>query len=275
MKQKGFTLIELMTVISIIALLASVVLGNLNAARARAVLSTNVQFEANTLHGIGDQLVGEWKFNDGAGTAVDTSSYHNNGTPGGGITYLPTGGYDGNGAFSFDGINDNITLGVPSILNFNGISAFTDAAWVNPTSVSGTRTIIGRHSAGTNAMGTLRLSGGRLELIITTASGLVVPVPSSIGTVPVNKWTYVAVSYDGTYAYFYINGKLDAKVATAGSGPLSASYTTAYIGQSGAGELFVGMIDTVRIYTSIVVASEMARTYALEKPSHMDGLAVK
>jgi prepilin-type N-terminal cleavage/methylation domain-containing protein len=75
-RNRGFTLIELLVVIAIIGTLASVVFVALKSARDKAHLASGLQFDQNIFNGIGDQLVGQWKFDDCSGaTAKDSSGY--------------------------------------------------------------------------------------------------------------------------------------------------------------------------------------------------------
>ena len=53
--KKGFTLIEVMVVISIIAMLSSIVLGFVNGARDTAKMSAIIQFDTNIKHTIGER----------------------------------------------------------------------------------------------------------------------------------------------------------------------------------------------------------------------------
>ena len=104
-------------------------------------------------------LVGSWHFSEGTGTATaDMSGNGNNGT------------YKGS-SLSFDGSDDYVSIGTPASLNFNGLSAFTEMAWIKTSNINN-QEIIGRHGDGTDAQGTLlTYGGGYLCVYINTTTG--------------------------------------------------------------------------------------------------------
>ena len=72
---------------------------------------------------------------------------------------------------------------------------------------------------------------------------------------PVNTWTHLAVTYDGSTLVFYSNGVQVA--STAVSGPIPPSTQSLQIGASQFGEYFQGRIDEVRIYDRALSAPEI------------------
>ena len=108
MKTKGFTLIELLVVISIISLMSSVVIASLNSARDKGRIAAGQKFGASLHHAIGDELVGEWKFDQD--TLVDTSGWGNDGTHSRGVS-LPGDFVDGamGRSMIFDGTSDFVS----------------------------------------------------------------------------------------------------------------------------------------------------------------------
>ncbi|MCK5027659.1 MAG: prepilin-type N-terminal cleavage/methylation domain-containing protein [Candidatus Pacebacteria bacterium] len=116
MKTKGFTLIELLMVIAIVSFLSTIVLGNLNSAREKGRIAAGQKFSSSLHHAIGDQLIGEWLFNDSGtpASAADTSGWENDGAITG-ATY-ETDSVMGN-VMSFDG-NDIVRIVNSSSLNF-------------------------------------------------------------------------------------------------------------------------------------------------------------
>ena len=73
MKKRGFTLVELLVVISIISFLSSIVLASLNTAREKGRLGAAMQFSAQLQHQQGK--MGYWSFNNG--NTNDESGFNN------------------------------------------------------------------------------------------------------------------------------------------------------------------------------------------------------
>ena len=186
-------------------------------------------------------LMGAWGFGEGAGsTTVDGSGNGNTGTITAGS--WSTQGRYGN-ALSFNGTNSVVR--VPSSASLNLTTAMTLSAWIRPTSSqSGWRTVIQRQAeayfltASSDAPG--RPAGGG-----TLGGG----VPYLIGPTanPVNAWTHLALTYDGSTLRLYVNGTLAGSRAATGAiqtttNPLWIGGNTPY------GEYFQGLIDEVRVY---------------------------
>jgi len=135
--------------------------------------------------------------------------------------------------------------------------AITVAAWIKTDSLGSYDGIVGLGYA-------WRLYGGQdgnviFQIMDTT------PESTVVGTTDVNDglWHHVAGSFDGAQYNLYVDGKLEATVATSGS--ISAG--TAYYGCIGAHykknderdprRFFGGLIDDVRIYDRILSESEI------------------
>ena len=72
---------------------------------------------------------------------------------------------------------------------------------------------------------------------------------------PVNTWTHVAASYDGTQIRLYINGTQVA--VTAASGTYEQNTKPLWIGANTYGENFRGRLDDIRIYNRALTATEI------------------
>src|SRR6056297_3432535 len=135
MNKKAFTLIELMTVIGIIAILAGLMLVGYNIFFSEANIGSSMRFDSSIHHSLGYALVGDWKMDDNAAnsTVVDTSSNGNDGTFYSSSTEDNTANHsvDGanNRALEFDG-NDYIEILNDNTLNFNINQDFSISLWV-------------------------------------------------------------------------------------------------------------------------------------------------
>src|SRR5437867_11877692 len=188
-------------------------------------------------------LVAYWKFDEGSGTTVaDSSGNGNTGTLTNGALW--SAGIVGK-ALYFDGIAGDVTVLDSNSLDLSGPITFS--AWVNPASAfTDFRSILAKnykyylYASGAGFCGDGSPLGGLFEVMDT-----VVCQPSPL---PVNTWTHLTVTYNGSTLTLYRNG---AAVATASiSGTLSPSTGTLQIGASHYGEYFQVLIDEVRVYNS-------------------------
>jgi hypothetical protein len=194
-------------------------------------------------------LVAGWSFDAGSGSTVaDASGNGNTGTISG-ATW--TAGKYG-GALAFNGTSARVS--VPASASLGLSSAMTLMAWIEPTATqSGWRTIMQRETNAyfLNASNTasMRPSGGG------TFGGSTTYVGGPTAN-PVNAWTHVAVTYDGSTLRLYVNG---TQVSTgAASGTIQSSTSPLWIGGNNPyGEYFQGLIDEARVYNRALSATEV------------------
>jgi hypothetical protein len=77
------------------------------------------------------------------------------------------------------------------------------------------------------------------------------------GALPVNTWTHLAATYDGTTMNFYVNGVLASSRAQTGA--IATSNGALSIGGDSisSGQFWAGLIDEVRIYNRALSESEI------------------
>ena len=195
-------------------------------------------------------LVAAYGFNEGAGTTVtDISGNGNNGTISG-ATWTASGKY-GN-ALVFNGGNALVTINNSASLQLG--TAMTLEAWVNPSVVNNAwRDVIYKGNdnyflEGTSGDGGVPVVGG-------TFGGSDVAL-NGAGVLPVNTWTHLAATYDGTTMRLYVNGVQVASQAQTGA--MAASTNPLQIGgDSLYGQFFQGTIDEVRIYNVALTAAQI------------------
>ena len=136
---------------------------------------------------------------------------------------------------------------------FYNILPYTFEAWVNTPNEGRTQHLF---YAGDNANISMNASG---KIVFSRKPGSVVTLESTNALVP-DRWSHVAVTYDGTDMKIYINGQLDATTTNTGNVNNDFPYsvllgtklvfnniTSQYEGASG--EYFKGSLDEVRIWT--------------------------
>jgi len=196
-------------------------------------------------------LVAAWGFNEGVGTtAADASGNNNTGVISGATG--STQGRFGN-ALNFDGTNAVVVVANSPSLNLT--TAMTLSAWVMPTAANGGwRTILQREvdayflNAATGT-GTRRPGGGG------TFGGSTNFVRAP-GTLPLNVWTYVALTWDGAQLRLYVDGALVTTAAR--TGVLQSVTTPLRIGGNVPyGEFFQGRLDEIRIYNRALSVAEL------------------
>ncbi len=151
------------------------------------------------------------------------------------------------------------------------MSDATYGLWLNPTSSDANETLLYFGGSTGNFMKlvsrdangfahlTISVSGTTQELVSTTA-------------VPLNQWTYLALSFGSGTARFYINGQAAGSLATTYKptnvlGPNDYKNAEAfYLGRDAAGNYFTGRLEDIRFYnvtlSSAEVANEMSRSGA-------------
>ncbi|HEY7377318.1 MAG TPA: LamG-like jellyroll fold domain-containing protein, partial [Steroidobacteraceae bacterium] len=196
--------------------------------------------------------VAVYAFNEGTGTTLtDLSGNANTGAIAGGATWTSSG--KNGGALQFDGVDDRVTIA--SSASLNATTAVTLEAWVYPTAnQSGWRNIV-QHEVDAyflyagSSQGTLRPAGG------ATVGGTIDGVIAS-SSLPLNTWTHLALTFNGSIYRFYVNGTQIGTKSRTGTMP-SNSNSTSIGGDSAYGDYFQGRIDDVRIYNRALSDAEI------------------
>ncbi|WP_187414995.1 LamG-like jellyroll fold domain-containing protein [Nonomuraea sp. PA05] len=184
-------------------------------------------------------LVAAYGMNENAGSTV-ADVLGNTGTLTN-TTWTATGKYGP--ALSFNGTSSWVTVAdAPSLRLTTGM---TLEAWVNPANVTSWRTVIMKQYTGDLAY---VLSAGsdsnRPHTVIHTTGEVGTGGTASL---PLNTWSHLAATYDGTTLRLYVNGTLTSQRAA--GGPIRTDNGVLRIGGNSLwGEYFNGLIDEVRIY---------------------------
>jgi hypothetical protein len=194
-------------------------------------------------------LVSWWS---GDNNALDSRS-HNNGTLQNGATF--SSGNIGQ-AVSFDGVDDRVYVPHNSSLNVSNITA---EAWVFPTAFVGEGSIINKRTSINNAgYGLEPTAGGNLSFFIYIGGNLF--FINSTSQLPLNTWSHVAGTFDGSTMKIFINGVQVGSLSASGS--IDATTGDLVIGENIVnGTNWAGKIDEPTVYNRALSVSEIQAIY--------------
>ncbi len=292
---EGFTLAEVLIVVAIIGLLASIVLVGLRGNQEEARLAKGQSFDAQIYHALGSEVVGSWMLDDGSeyteGSALktrDVSGYGNDGTLFN-VSLAADRAGQANKAYWFNGQTSppgasRITLS-NLFSSLDGLlqSGFSASLWFNADSFgqSSAGRFLMRTNDNTNKGFDLHwedAQSGRIRLIIDfdTTDGRW--RTTNIIPNPLNTWHHLVATYDGGTAVgsvqIYVDGtKIPVTRATNPSGiTTNIPSIPLQIGAFGSGQFprtFHGTIDDVRVYSRILTAQEIMQYYAETAPAYL------
>ena len=188
-------------------------------------------------------------FDEGAGTSASDASGSNNNGAISGATW--TAGRFGQ-ALSFDGINDLVSVADSNSLHLS--NGMTLEVWLQPRALTGYTTAILKERPSHLAYALYaNTDAARPAAEVAVATNL-----DTRGTLqlPLNTWSHLAATYDGTALRLYLNGAQVSMRAVTGT--IAASANPLRIGGNTIwGEFFNGVIDEVRVYNRALTAQEI------------------
>ena len=206
-----------------------------------------------------------FEYGSNSSFAKDYSDYGNDGTVIN-ATYSSTAGFDGKGAYYFDGADDYISINT-AIAEIASADSFTFTSWVNPDgAVSANDQFIfavNHNSATNNYFGIGREDGAGLEERFMIYSDDSFNHPGSFVFSP-GTWTFVAVIVDtaNDKIISYVNANNTGNISFAGTIPSNARIS---IGQefddAGPAKEWKGYIDEVMLYNHSLSAEQISLLY--------------
>ena len=253
MEKKGFSLIELLVVISVIGLLATFSLVQISGSRENARLAKAKAGSAQMHRAIGDDAVLVWNFDECSGTvAYDRSEKTNHGT----IT---------NGTWSTD-----TPSGQGCSLSFNG-TGYVDSTSVAP-SIS-RRNFSASIWFKTIATGDQKfIYNGAPACYLQIMNGFMRNCLSNtvLGTKRIddNKWHFAVIVADNTSVRIYLDGDTKPQITAPVANGTDANIFRIAGWPSGGWYNYHGLLDEPRVYNRALTAQETHRLYAEELKEH-------
>ena len=260
----GFTLLELLVVISIIGLLASVFVFGYSGWTDKARLANTKSFSQSVRSTLTAYVVGSWTFDRISGATVyDDSGYNNNGVNTGVVV---ADGINKNG-FLF---NSSDVVFVNNSTSLNNYDALTLEAWAKPTISGGYDGIMDKYyypnSCGVRQFLFAIWPTNRVCFWMGHNNGAsAVSLCTATNSVNINKWNHLLATWskvtntmkiylDGKERATYTNASLNWTTNTNCGLQLGRYYTTSSY-------TFDGVLDELKIYTEPFTIAQVKQLY--------------
>ena len=207
-----------------------------------------------TVNNTATGLVGAWGFEEGSGsTTADVSGHGLSGTIAN-ATWTTAGKYGD--ALSFNGSNAWVTVADNTLLHLT--TGMTVEAWVKPAAASTDWTAAVIKERGTSGLayalyatdGANRPPAGYVNIGGSDRAA------AGTSVLPLNTWSHLAATYDGTTIRLYVNGVQVGSRAQTGT-INSSTAPLRFGGDSVWGEYFNGLMDEVRVYNTALTAGQI------------------
>ena len=257
MKNKSFTLIEILVVIIIVGLLAGLIIGATASSIEEAKKTKSFAFSSDTKKELMLNILQEWKFDEGSGTMTyDINKSSNSGALVGFLSTVKGGGDNGASGWlsskncvsgtclNFDGVNNSYVNNTDT----GALPLFTLTTWVYNVSGGQTRHSILSHFWEVVNQNICFFSYSFADDYWRETTN---------SKVAYNKWSYVVTVWNGSYISHYVNGELAYKDPLTSSGTSENLFNIA--GYSG--RIMKGRLDEMIIYNKNLSTSEIKQNY--------------
>jgi len=222
-------------------------------------------------------LISHWTLNEETGTEITDSAGSNTGTWNGEANVRVASEGKVGSSLDFDGTDDYVQVDNDASLETN---EGTWALWVYNQADAENRGIMQFGQSGWNYKVSIETLETERILVRGRQSTEGWPYQWYIddladNTVPLNTWTHIAVTQNGTSPKLYINGQIDPNYGVYGgnqgfwTNDISDPDHDLYIAGDGGNGTFDGFVDDVRVYSRALTANEIETIYHIGVPGAM------
>ena len=259
MKQKAFTLLELLVVITIIGILASIVVGSMSGSTDSATIAKGKAYAQQVHALLGHEAILDLSFNENAyntcsdGKDVcDASGYGNNGEISGAAFVASQ--IDGH-ALSFDGLNDYVTISDNPLWDF-GTDDFSINFWFK---TSGTERAHALNFGGVSSNNLCFNFNNSPYGVWVYWMGGGSPAVRTTSFYNDGNWHNLFFTRSGNLFKLFLDGVFvhsttNSSSIQVNSFSIGSAYATVYF--------WNGLIDDVRVYAEAIPSTEIQKQYA-------------
>ncbi|MFA5009197.1 MAG: LamG-like jellyroll fold domain-containing protein [Candidatus Paceibacterota bacterium] len=259
----GFTLIEIMVSVLILALISSMIVAlNTNSqAKSQADLLQTKIFAGTIKNKLAQNLVGDWSFYEGTGSAIhDSSDYQNNGTITG-ASWATSSSCVENNCLSFDG-NDYVTFN--TFTDISNLPAYTISAWMKVNTSANLEVAIGYGStASVNPVVLIgKHSDNKAIFQHRDDAGNIIQIFSD-NVINDNKWHLVTgIRYASNNHRILVDGVMQSMTDTDTIGVTTENRSVlGMLPRASNSYFYNGLVDEVSVYSSAYTVSQIQEKY--------------
>jgi len=183
---------------------------------------------------------------------IDSSGEGNDGTAQQNTEDLHTTGKI-NGALTFNGTSDRIDIGAVGIFDSEFADNWTAGCWVKRIGIANQQMIFNKYFKQY-----FQCLAGKLSVSVYDKNNAQ-QVDDDMGTIPLNDWVHIVVTYGEDTLKAYINGTYSDSFAALG--PLTVHSDHIRIGHYNTNLYFEGILDDIRLYNRVLTAGEISTIY--------------
>lgn len=276
-KNRGFTLAEILVVLAIVGLLATIVLVSTTKAIEKAKIARSLRFSSSVHHAVGAYLVGEWRFEN---DFLDSSGYGHHGQGVGTVSFVDNDIPQLGMAAQFQNTGDYVQI--PDSQTLDVTNELTIQGWFRPLSESSEGVCV---ACKTGSYDLYFLKGAERSwfmffIVSSEAYNYYIDITDTTGPFKTNQWYHVAATYYGggggikPRITLYLNGHLIvSELINWPSPPYPLLNSSSPLLLGACNVNVTNNLDEIRIYQGELTSAQIKKLYVEGAEKH--GLLVK